>query len=62
MNNFKICVLNSSYVQLTHIAHNHGLRKPAPIRSLKPSKVGADRILAGKPLQGRSVGGKKDPW
>ena len=44
-----------------HVVHSPGLRIPAPTRSLKSSKVGADITLAGRPFQRRTVDGKKDP-
>ena len=54
VNNLKIYVLGCSYIQLNlkkkHVL-SHGHRIPAPIRSLKSTKVGADITLAGRSFQ-----------
>ena len=57
---FKTFMLRSYYVPQKH-DHNHGFKIPAPPRSLKSSKVGADVTLTGRLFLKRSFDGKKDP-
>ena len=56
------CYNEPYYIEVqVYVVHSHSLRIPAPTRSLKSSKVGADITEAGRPFQRRTVDGKKDP-